>query len=61
MPGYTSIGDIVDNHYASYHETSPDGLGGQDELAICDYKKCKAWSKGISLKADGLCGQSRSD
>ena len=22
------IGDIIDNHFSSYHETSPDGLGG---------------------------------
>lgn len=26
------IGDIVDNHYVSYHETCADGLGGGDEL-----------------------------
>lgn len=26
------IGDIIDNHYSSYHETSPDGYGGGDEL-----------------------------
>ena len=26
------IGDIIDNHYASYHETSADGMGGADEL-----------------------------
>ena len=26
------IGDIIDNHYTSYHETSSDGLGGADEL-----------------------------
>lgn len=28
------IGDIIDNHYASYHETDPDGLGGGDELNL---------------------------
>ena len=28
------IGDIIDNHYASYHETSADGLGGSDELEL---------------------------
>ena len=37
-------GDIVDNHYASYHETSPDGLGGQDELDFA-IQKVQAWSK----------------
>lgn len=26
------IGDIIDNHYSSYHETDPDGLSGGDEL-----------------------------
>lgn len=28
------IGDILDNHYSSYHETSADGLGGADELEV---------------------------
>ena len=26
------IGDIIDNHYSSYHETDPDGFGGGAEL-----------------------------
>ena len=26
------IGDVIDNHYSSYHETDSDGLGGSDEL-----------------------------
>ena len=26
------IGDVIDNHYASYHETNADGMGGADEL-----------------------------
>ena len=26
------IGDVIDNHFSSYHETSPDGMGGGDEL-----------------------------
>ena len=26
------IGDILDNHYSSYHETDPDGYGGGEEL-----------------------------
>ena len=26
------IGDVIDNHYSSYHESDPDGLGGSDEL-----------------------------
>ena len=37
-------GDIIDNHYASYHETSPDGLGGQDELEFA-IQKVQDWSK----------------
>ena len=28
------IGDILDNHYASYHETDPNGMSGGDELEI---------------------------
>ena len=26
------IGDVIDNHYSSYHESSADGLGGKYEL-----------------------------
>ena len=26
------IGDIIDNHYSSYHDTDPDGFGGGEEL-----------------------------
>lgn len=28
------IGDVIDNHYSSYHETDADGLGGDDELSL---------------------------
>lgn len=38
------IGDIIDNHYSSYHETDADGLGGGDELEIA-IKKLKKWYK----------------
>ena len=24
------IGDVIDNHYSSYHETDADGMGGAD-------------------------------
>lgn len=36
------IGDIIDNHYSSYHETDADGLGGGQEL---DYaiEKLRKW------------------
>ena len=26
------IGDVIDNHFSSYHESDPDGMGGRDEL-----------------------------
>ena len=26
------IGDVIDNHYSSYHETDANGMGGADEL-----------------------------
>lgn len=26
------IGDVIDNHYSSFHETDPDGMGAGDEL-----------------------------
>ncbi len=28
------IGDIIDNHYSSYHETDPNGLSGGEELSM---------------------------
>jgi metallophosphoesterase superfamily enzyme len=28
------IGDVIDNHYSSYHETNPDGMGGGQELEL---------------------------
>ena len=38
------IGDIIDNHYSSYHETDADGLGGGDELELAVNKIAK-WYK----------------
>lgn len=38
------IGDIIDNHYPSYHETDPDGLSGNDELELA-IDKVKPWVK----------------
>lgn len=38
------IGDVIDNHYSSYHETDPDGLSGGDELKLA-IKKIKRWEK----------------
>ena len=38
------IGDIIDNHYSSYHETDADGLGGGQELEIA-IERLKKWYK----------------
>jgi predicted phosphodiesterase len=38
------IGDIVDNHYASYHEDDIDAMGGADELDLA-IKKIAEWYK----------------
>lgn len=48
------IGDIIDNHYSSYHETDADGLGGADELEIA-IKKLSRWYKAFP-KADVTIG-----
>lgn len=36
------IGDVIDNHYSSYHETDADGLGGGEELELA-IKKIAKW------------------
>lgn len=36
------IGDIIDNHYSSYHETDADGLGGGEELDLA-IKRISKW------------------
>lgn len=38
------IGDIIDNHYSSYHESSADGLGGKTELDFA-IEKLQKWYK----------------
>jgi len=38
------IGDVIDNHYSSYHETDADGLGGADELELA-IKRISRWYK----------------
>lgn len=38
------IGDIIDNHYSSYHETDSEGYGGGDELELA-IKRLKRWYK----------------
>lgn len=37
------IGDIIDNHYASFHTSDPDGLGGGDELDVA-VEVVKKWA-----------------
>jgi len=48
------IGDIIDNHYSSFHTTDPDGMGGGDEL---DYaiEEVKKWNEAFPV-ADVLIG-----
>ena len=48
------IGDVVDNHYSSYHETSVDGLGGLEELEMA-IKRISRWYKAFP-KATVLVG-----
>ena len=38
------IGDIIDNHYSSYHEADPNGYGGGDELKRA-IDEVKLWYK----------------
>ena len=48
------IGDVIDNHYSSYHETDPDGLSGGQELELA-IKKLSKWYKAFPV-ADVLIG-----
>jgi hypothetical protein len=38
------IGDIIDNHYSSFHDTDPDGHSGAEELAMAK-ASIKEWHK----------------
>lgn len=38
------IGDLIDNHYSSFHTTDPDGFGGGMELDMA-INKLKVWYK----------------
>ena len=42
------IGDIIDNHYSSYHETSADGMGGLDELELA-IKRIARWRNAFPI------------
>lgn len=35
------IGDVIDNHFSSYHESDADGMGGGDELDLAIHKLSK--------------------
>jgi metallophosphoesterase superfamily enzyme len=48
------IGDVIDNHYPSFHETDADGFGGGEELERA-IAKIQKWYK-IFHKADVLLG-----
>jgi len=48
------IGDIIDNHYSSYHETDPNGMGGAYELAQA-IEHVEAWSEAFP-EADVIIG-----
>ncbi len=48
------IGDVIDNHYASYHETYADGMGGGQELDLSINKIAK-WRDAFP-KADVIIG-----
>ena len=36
------IGDVIDNHYSSYHESDADGFGGKTELDFA-INKLRQW------------------
>lgn len=48
------IGDVLDNHYSSYHETDPDGLGGGRELEVA-IERVQRWYQAFP-NADVLIG-----
>lgn len=42
------IGDIIDNHYSSYHETDPNGYSADDELTVA-ISKIQRWYKAFPI------------
>ena len=48
------IGDIIDNHYSSYHDTDPNAMGGGDELSAA-IRVLKPWKETFK-KADVIVG-----
>tara|TARA_B100001094_G_scaffold162653_1_gene157403 strand:- start:7505 stop:8230 length:726 start_codon:yes stop_codon:yes gene_type:complete len=43
------IGDVIDNHYSSYHEINPDGMGGGKELEYA-IKRIARWYNAFNDK-----------
>lgn len=48
------IGDVIDNHYSSYHETDANGMGGADELDLA-VDRISRWYE-VFDEADVLIG-----
>ena len=48
------IGDVIDNHYSSYHESDADGMGGGQELELA-IEKISKWYEAFP-KADVIIG-----
>lgn len=48
------IGDVIDNHYSSYHETDANGMGGAQELELA-IKRLRRYNHAFP-KADVLIG-----
>jgi predicted phosphodiesterase len=48
------IGDCIDSHYSSYHETSPNGYGGGEELQLA-IDRLKHWADAFPV-ADVIIG-----
>lgn len=48
------IGDIIDNHYSSFHVTDADGMGGADELELA-IERARPWYEAFP-KADVMVG-----
>jgi hypothetical protein len=42
------IGDVIDNHFSSYHETDANGLGGGDELELA-IERIARWVKAFPV------------
>lgn len=42
--GVIFIGDIIDNHYTSFHSSNPDGMSAGDELKLC-IERVEEWHR----------------